>query len=174
MAFKPLQSNRELERGPWLPCTKFDDGQYDKQKAVFGRYMVDDPSGHTLELAAKNILRSIVILAPHRRDGSLQRSGIWDQWFGGVYVDGQFRNDVGLIYDDLTLALSQPSPPSHWYPKTLAARELLFGMWIKHFKKHTRITTAIIIVLSSIVSVIDIRFICLRGGAARRNGIGRT
>ena len=156
MAFQPFQSRRDLERGPWLPYSKYNDGHYDTQKALFDKYLVDDPDGHTLELAAKRILRSIVLLVPHRRGGSLQRSGIWDQWFGGVYADDEFRNDVGLIYDDLTLALAQPAPPSHWYPRVLAARDTLFNQWVNKSKKHSRITTAIIVVLSNIVSFLDI------------------
>ena len=45
MAFKPFLCRSELERGPWLPYTKFNDGQYDTQKALFSKHLVGDPDG---------------------------------------------------------------------------------------------------------------------------------
>ena len=89
--------------------------------------------------------------------------------------------DLGLLYDDLSLALSRLTLTISSYNCLLAAMGTMFEAWAANPRRHTKLSTTIIIILSNALSLLDIRFLSTQGGmqgegvlrwqrVSRRNG----
>ena len=95
-------------------------------------------------------------------------------WCNSIFLENGFADDVGLLYDDLSLALAQPTPSPHWYTRLLAARDTIHSHWRRTPRGHTRITTAFLIALSNILSVLDLRFLSVGSGRSRKRALKLT
>ena len=67
------------------------------------------------------------------------------------------RPDIGLLYDDIFLALTHASPSIPWYTHLLGLRDSLYAHWIANPKTHTRCCTTIIIILCNALAIVEIR-----------------
>ena len=158
MVYVPFEQHQSLDRGPWLPLPEYDDNTHEEEKRKFGNYVEDGVKGKDLEMACRRILRALILLVPHRMDRALEPSGLWVQWCGSEFLVDGFGEDIGLLYDDLSLALARTSPSPHWYTRLLAARDTLHSHWCRTPRSRTRVTTTTLITLSNVLSALDLRF----------------
>ena len=115
-----------------------------------------------LKLLFKQLFRTASLLSTHRLRCSLQPSGAWDTYFGDLPTKLRIQPDIGLLFDDLYLALSHSSPPVEWYTYLLATRDSLYHFWITHPKSHTKGCTLMVTILSNGLAIADIRFLAVR------------
>ena len=104
----------------------------------------------------------------------LGRPGLRGQWCNSVFLVDGLGDDMGLLYDDFSMALARPHPSPHWYTRLLAARDTIHSHWGRTPRGHYRTTTAILIAPSNVLSVLDLRFLSIGSGNSRKRTLKLT
>lgn len=81
---------------------------------------------------------------------------------------------MGLLYDDLFLALTNPMPEQDFYFNLLAARAIIFESRINCPRTHSKSGVIILSALCNAVAVLDIRFLSVQNGHRKRTARNLT
>ena len=123
--------------------------------------------GRAAEAEYRRLFRTYCLLSPHRKGSLFGPSKVWDLFVGDIVKNMGIGPDIGLLFDDLFLALSHPSPSIIWYTQTLALRDSLFSHWMDNPRTHTRCSTIVLVVLCNVLAIMEIRLLSLRDGSGR-------
>lgn len=107
-AFKPFVSAELFDPGPWLPFSLHNDGAYESFRHIYEQYTANGVRCKTLEKAAKNTTKSLVLGNGMRIRNSLQPSNCWLPFMG----DNVGKNGQGFMEFSLMTCLSLWSAPS--------------------------------------------------------------
>ena len=154
--------------GPWLPFSDHNNGDYERLKNCYSEIVGPDLRGKELDKAAESTLK-MIILTSERIKSDLPPSGYWGKDIGEAA--GSWKDWYGFLLDDVFVSLARTSPSILLYTRLLAARDVLFGIWISYPRGHTSKTTLIILALSNMLAILDIRFLSLRGGRHKKWGL---
>ena len=114
-----------FEPGPlnpitWTPFALYDATEHTALRKKYSSHFFQGMSGLSAESEFKRLFRTFCLLSPHRMGGRIGPSGIWDQFMGTIGTAHGLGNYIGLLFDDLFLALSHPSPNREWYTQLVA------------------------------------------------------
>ena len=109
------------------------------------------------EVGYKRCARTCCLLSPHRKGTLFGPSGVWEVFIGQDVRNLGIGPEIGLLYDDLFLALTHSSPSAQWYTQLLAVRDTLFSHWANNPRTHTRHGTLIVVLLCNALAIMDLQ-----------------
>ena len=167
MVFTPFTTTRDTPH-PWSPFNITDYRTYD---ALRKRYDVHLPDGLTRADAEKGYIRLyriITIIATDRLNSGIAPSLVWENDLSHDNPLSPVRQELGILYDELFLALARPSPDEKWYWKLLAVRDSMFRHWKCNPKFHSKTSTMILLTICNVAALLDVRLLSLRDGPGRK------
>ena len=112
---------------PWAPLHHFPADAHWKARAQSGARLTHGMSGAAAELGFRGIIRTLSLVSSYRRDSRFDPSSAWDHLIGTHGIELGIGLDIGLLFDDLFLSLTHPSPNLLWFTRLLAATDTLFN-----------------------------------------------
>jgi hypothetical protein len=147
---------------PWTPFAHADFTSYDRYQQVYGQYFTSGSSCKSLEAGLVKSLRSFCLLSPYRCNFSQPPTEAWKHLYSPLAWKTGFANEIGMLYDDLFMSLSQESPSMEWYYKLLAMKNVMYEKWIANPRNHTKGGTAIIVAACNACAVLEIRLLAIQ------------
>ena len=126
---------------PWVPFSTLDESAYLSFRSRRKISLPDGFSGLQAENGFKRLFRTFCILSTHRSGSEFGPSGAWGWMIGGNIRSFAIACDIGLLFDDLFLALTHPTPSTQWYTQLIAYRDSFFDFWMRFPKSHTKCCT---------------------------------
>ena len=95
---------------PWTPFAFFDMESYSKSKKKHDLLFAAGMGKRAADDVHKQLFRTPCLVSTHREGSIFGPSGAWDTLAGEDTKKLGFAPDVGLLYNDIFLALTHPSP----------------------------------------------------------------
>ena len=166
-AFVPFEDTPTL-LPPWPPLSVFPTADYWQIRGRQGHRLATAMVGSTAELGFKRIFRTFCLLSAHRRGSTIGPSGAWEALISPRMVEFGIGPDIGLLFDDLFLILTRPSPALEWYVQLYATRDTLFTFWLQNPRLHTKSINTIIALICNALAIVHISLLATQGGTGRR------
>ena len=159
---------------PWTPFSLYDHTEYLSITAKYAKSLTKGMGGLLAEGEYKRLSRTFCLLSPHRKGSKFGPSGVWDLFTGPIGRLYGIGPDIGLLFDDLFLALSHPTPNREWYTQLAALRDALYLHWKDNPRNHTKCCTLILVLICNALAIMDGRFLAIRNGKGRKEASNLT